>query len=560
MMRTIIPAICTCVAILGIISGTAEAQTYIPTPVTVSKDKVKGSDGKVYWSHVVLEKQTLFSIAKAYGVKTDDILKANPNLDLGHEGLKKNSILLIPVVEAAAEAVKEEPEQKRPEKTADKKKNDSYTIHVTKWYEDIGDIAYKYSIPKEVLMKYNGLTSEKLKNRQKLRIPSPEVVKVMGAEKESAAKTEHKTLTDNVSVNDVQQPEVQEEETESPYMRSKVNALLMLPMNASSSPSESNMDFYSGVLMAVRDLGKQGISTDLSVYDVAGGAMPITTERLKASDFCIGPVNKDGISRVLELAPEDTYIISPLDHRTSGLVADHKNMIQTPTSQQVQYADLLDWIRKEKGSGDHVIVISESGMTGPMTHAIENSGIPHTNYSYAILQGRNVANALTSIMTSTGTNRVIINSESEAFVNDAVRNLDMLVYRKFNVILYSPSKIRSFETIDVDNLHNLKTRVSTAYYIDYESPAVRRFLLEYRALYNTEPTQFSFQGYDLAYFFIFMKTKFGKSWMEKVARLGNSAMMQTDFLFRESSDGGYINEGVRRIVYGPDYSVRIVRE
>ena len=288
--------------------------------------------------------------------------------------------------------------------------------------------------------------------------------------------------------------------------------------------------------------------------------MPITTERLKASDFCIGPVNKDGISRVLELAPEDTYIISPLDHRTSGLVAEHKNMIQAPTSQQVQYADLLDWIRKEKVSGDHVIVISESGVTGPMTHAIENSGIPHTNYSYAILQGRNVANALTSIMTSTGTNRVIINSESEAFVNDAVRNLDMLVYRKFNVVLYSPSKIRSFETIDVDNLHNLKTRVSTAYYIDYESPAVRRFLLEYRALYNTEPTQFSFQGYDLAYFFIAMKTKFGKSWMEKVARLGNSAMMQTDFLFRESADGGFINEGVRRIVYGPDYSVRIVRE
>lgn len=64
----------------------------------------------------------MFSIAKAYGVKTDDILKANPNLDLGHEGLKKNSILLIPVVEAATEAVKEEPEQKKPEKAADKKR------------------------------------------------------------------------------------------------------------------------------------------------------------------------------------------------------------------------------------------------------------------------------------------------------------------------------------------------------------------------------------------------------------------------------------------------------
>lgn len=114
----------------------------------------------------------------------------------------------------------------------------------------------------------------------------------------------------------------------------------------------------------------------------------------------------------------------------------------------------------------------------------------------------------------------------------------MLVYRKYNVVLYSPSKIRSFETIDIENLHNLKTRVSTSYFIDYESPEVRHFLMEYRALYNTEPTQFSFQGYDLAYFFIKMKSTYGKKWMENIARMGNTAMMQTDFLFRELGNGG----------------------
>ena len=259
-----------------------------------------------------------------------------------------------------------------------------------------------------------------------------------------------------------------------------------------------------------------------------------------------------GLSAVVE-AHDETELASAVSAGASIIGVNNRNLKDFSV-------DFATAARLRERIPPEVLYVAESGVTGPMTHAIENSGISHTNYSYAILQGRNVANALTSIMTSTGTNRVIINSESEAFVNDAVRNLDMLVYRKFNVILYSPSKIRSFETIDVDNLHNLKTRVSTAYYIDYESPAVRRFLLEYRALYNTEPTQFSFQGYDLAYFFISMKTKFGKSWMEKVARLGNSAMMQTDFLFRESSDGGYINEGVRRIVYGPDYSVRIVRE
>ena len=64
--------------ILALPCGTAFAQEYTQTPVTVSKDKVRGRDGKVYLSHVVRERQTLFSIAKAYGVSVNDIYDANP--------------------------------------------------------------------------------------------------------------------------------------------------------------------------------------------------------------------------------------------------------------------------------------------------------------------------------------------------------------------------------------------------------------------------------------------------------------------------------------------------
>ena len=54
-------------------------QGYVPTPVTVSKEKVK-INGKTFYSHVVLEKQTLYSISKAYQVSVDDIYAANPTL------------------------------------------------------------------------------------------------------------------------------------------------------------------------------------------------------------------------------------------------------------------------------------------------------------------------------------------------------------------------------------------------------------------------------------------------------------------------------------------------
>ena len=89
------------VLMLGILgAGAAHAQEYVPTPVTVSNEKVR-MNGKTYLSHVVLERQTLFSIAKAYGVSVTDIDQANPALKLMSEGLKKNQILLMPLVDSS---------------------------------------------------------------------------------------------------------------------------------------------------------------------------------------------------------------------------------------------------------------------------------------------------------------------------------------------------------------------------------------------------------------------------------------------------------------------------
>ena len=58
-------------AVLLLGAGRLHAQDteYKATPVTISRDKVR-ENGKLYYSHVVLERQTLFSIAKAYPSRT----------------------------------------------------------------------------------------------------------------------------------------------------------------------------------------------------------------------------------------------------------------------------------------------------------------------------------------------------------------------------------------------------------------------------------------------------------------------------------------------------------
>ena len=542
----------------SMIPAALSAQDYENTPVSISKDKVR-VDGKICYSHIVLERQTLFSISKAYNVSIEDLYSYNPSLK--ENGLKKNSILIIPCQEAgeAAPVKAEEPvaaanvtETPTPaEQTGEK-------VHVVKWFEDIESIAEKYGVSVEAIMKANGLKSKKLSKRQTLVIPASS--EIAGEEVQTEETAEEETA----------QPEAEESEKEDQidlgwlFPNREVSVSLLMPLKATgNSSSQNNMDFYSGVLLATYDLAAEGIKTELNVYDAADGNLPVTKERIEGSDLVIGPVSSGDIGRLFEIAPGAKAVVSPLDPRAETLVQTYGNLIQAPVPHKLQYEDLALWMKEDTRASDKVVVITEKGARANqavslMTAAVDSTGISYSPFSYSILEGRSVTDPLTRLMTETGTNRVLIASESEAFVNDVVRNLNLLIHKKYDIVLYAPSKIRSFETIEVENFHNTKLHVSLGYHIDYTDRKVMDFIMKYRALYNAEPTQFAFQGYDIANYFIRLFSRYGNRWQEMLSE-DEKSMLQSTFRCSRTEDGGFINSGVRRIVYGDGWSVIKVR-
>lgn len=531
-------------AVASVTPSSVYAQEYETTPVTVSKEKLKIGD-QICYSHIVLEKQTLFSICKAYNVTLEDIYRFNPSVK--EKGLQKNSILMIPLIEE----VKQEQEQEQPKEQAAPRKT-----HIVKWFEDIDLIAEKYGVLVEDIIKINGLKGRKLTRRQKLIIPSPgEIIEALAME----VPADSTVVADSLQIPDSTKDSRNLFE-DIFFPKKEASVSLLLPLKADgSSGSTGNMDFYCGVLLAVYDMAEKGTGTDLSVYDVAEGRMPVTKERLEESDVVIGPVSPADIKRAFEIAPEAKAIVSPLDQRAGHLTGTYTGMIQAPTPLRLQYNDLIDWIKEDMEENDRMLVISEKGAQQTetileMKAAADSSGIEYKALAYSILEGRNVTGSLEYLMTESGTNRVYITSDSEAFVNDVVRNLNLMIHKKYDVVLYAPSRIRNYETIEVENLHNTSLHISTGYYIDYDDPRVQDFLLKYRALYNCEPTQFSFQGYDLASYFIGLSTKYGNRWYDRLDR-SDSSMLQSTFRFRKDGEGGYINTGVRRIIYGDEWSV-----
>jgi LysM repeat protein len=574
MNRTLIHILAALCLTASLPTGVA-AQDYVAPPVTVSKEKVR-SGGNVYYSHVVLERQTLYSISKAYGVTIEEIYEANPTLKLETEGLKKNQILMIPVreipqaekvgnaVEAGDATAPQEPKTVV-EKKAPVNGPDDFFIHKVKWFEDLETIAKKYNVSKEAILNINGMTSDKIKRRQELKIPyHPEIwegrTTVQEPEKAEEVVGFNPTEEDQPDTTAKEKKGIDDIFDDLFVREGKhdVSISMLIPFSSPRAGDRvSFMDMYCGSLLAARSMGRDGTNLDIHTFDVSGGAMPVTYERFAQSDFAIGPVSRNDIKKAAAVADESTWIVSPLDMQVESLADTLRNLIQAPTPTSVQIKDMVKWIKADMRSGDKVIVVTPTNPASAYRDMVEKemsaAGLPHSTTTLG---------SVSALMTSSGSNRIVLacdfTDKSTVFLIEAVRNLYMMASRRSGIILYSTSRIRTYDQIDVEQLHRLNLHASVTYFVDYSSKEVRDFLLQYRALFNTEPSRSAYSGYDLVKYFSTLAAKYGKKWpraLDKVEFTG----LQSDFKLERTPGGGFVNNAVRRIVYNPDYSVTLVR-
>ena len=599
------------------------AQDYTPVPVTISRSQIS-MNGRQYYAHIVLERQTIFGITKAYNVTEEDLYEANPMLK--QEGLRSGTVIYVPVVsdrkEKVAAPAKETTEKEKPvtkEKTEAKEKTvvketpapkekparektvrekpvrekpvrekpaketapktvepkEGYVQHTVKWFENIYDVAAAYGVTPQQIMDANGLKSSAISKRQVLLIPVGEAAKTTSqavaptvtttlvpeeAEKGKAVAAAVPTAAETKAEEkvDVDEPGI----VDFPVAKGTAEIALVMPFNANGKYSESNMDFYSGVLMALRDLEKEGVKTTLNVFDLQAGT-PSSYE-LNRNEVILGPISTADLTKILEVTNGQVPVISPLDQRAASLAETHEGFVQAPSSTASQYTELARWAKEDCARTDRIILVSEitsEGSTAAATgirNALRSSGASFEEASWTVGQGRSLPAALTSRLTKGGVNRIIVASEKEAFIGDMVRNLGILIGQGYQIAMYAPSRVRTFETVDGSLYHQDDLHICSPYHADYDSEEVKAFVRAYRALYRTDPSQFAFQGYDLTRYFARMCAKYGNRWLRALDREPGSGI-HTDFRFEKVRNGSYRNTGIRRIRYNTDYTTTLER-
>ena len=518
--------------------ATSFAQAYEPVPVTISKDKVK-IGGKMYYSHIVLERQTLFSISRAYGVTIQDITDMNPSISADGSGLTKNSVILIPVKEADAA-----PGGETVVSTGE------FRTHTVKWYENLDDIATEYGVSVKEIMEANGLSTKSVKSRQVLKIPV-KTVSATGTLPDSGEPVV--AVTDTTAA--VPVPETVElteaADTVPPYTgTNRVNLILLLALNSKNGFSNINMDFYSGVLMALKELEGEGIGTKLNVYDITDGAVP-GIDTLRAGDLIIGPSAPADIQNVLKVTGDTLTLISPLDPKSAKLADEHHSVFHAASNNDYQFGDIAARVKKNLGTGGKVAVLVNRSNPGPIPEkvkaALEAEALPFTT----VQDGGTLYTPLRKGKYSD----IIIASENEEYVTGVLTTLETLS-KEYTFNTYAPNKVRQLKDLDTDIFHPVRMHLSSAYYIDEGDAKVNEFYSRYWEVFQFEPNQFALQGYDIAYYFVKLYSIYGDQW-KAYADQQDMSLLHSDIRMRCNDNGALVNKAVRRVLFNKDMTVTL---
>lgn len=293
---------------------------------------------------------------------------------------------------------------------------------------------------------------------------------------------------------------------------------LFVPLNFQNLTNESSIDqksfefsnlgidYYRGVNTAADSLAKEGYTFDFKLFDTQSDTNILKSLAidpfLLTADYIIGPFQPSEIQALLKKNPLlKGKLISPI----SPLVIQgfkHTDIIQANNTLESHAQNMAKYVVKNKLSSSILIVrnglLAETRYSKTFDKNIDSMDkkllhkeILTSQKGFGIIEGN---------LSKTKENFLVIPSADQAYAINLFKYLETL-NDQYPITLLVHPKWLDFQTIDPNLFVKYKVTLSTSYYVNYTDPKVMEYVMKYRGLYNSEPTEMSFRGFDQLYFF-----------------------------------------------------------
>jgi len=349
--------------------------------------------------------------------------------------------------------------------------------------------------------------------------------------------------------------ELPKEEVTKPINESVNSIVLLLPFELEKIKSEPTradikhveipLDFYQGFKIALDNLVQKGYNFKLTVLDtrdnVAQNTRLAVTPEVQSADLIVGPIFPKEIP-VFSNAGKLTYSlqVSPLAASKPSQF-NIPNLVSLAAPIDLHGQGLAGYFEDIKKSSDHIIIINKldddsKGFLNPLKQGLTERGISFSEIT-----------DLDQIMDKVGTdgkNFVVLGTLDKYVVNSILSKLvEIQAQLGVSVELFGHPNW-SKASFDNFNLSNLKTKITTSFYVNSNNSDVRDFERKYLEEFKVKPSEYAYKGFDTGYFFGTLLGKYGVNYPQYLTSEEYSGL-QTNYRFEKNAKWGYVNAYIR---------------
>lgn len=483
--------------------------------------------------HTVAKKETIFGIARKYGVTQEELQRWNP--DLQH-GLSPGMVLRIQ--SSASVAV--------PPAAVQPAASDSDRFHLVQPGETLFSLGQLFNLPPERIKEANGGLPDGLKAGTYLRIPrAASMPKEAVGEGSMAPK---------------------------PAPGAKLRIAVLLPFTTSDtaatmddegrsgSAADAAVEFHAGMGMALDTLQAQGLDADVFVFDT--GMKPaqwtglFKSDAIKGMDLYIGPFHRAAIESLVKVAGP-APVVCPVPQSNKVLLGN-PSVSKAVSGRTDRLKQLARFVARNHGRDNIILlkpeIFAERDVQDILARELQQALLPQSgkfrDSLLAVPCARRDMSAVVAKLTASRPNILVVPSEDVELVTTALTTFSGLS-SKYAITVYGMNAWTTMGTLDLQAMMKLNVHVPASAFIDYASPAVNDFIAGYRARYHNEPGEYAFLGYDVALFFIRAAMEFGNTFPNHFAEV-HAKPVYLDFrMAKLGPENGWSNTGAVVLEYGP---------
>lgn len=346
-----------------------------------------------------------------------------------------------------------------------------------------------------------------------------------------------------------------------------------------------SVEFYEGALMAVDEMQAKGRRVAVQAYDLGSESLYsiLAKPELQLADFVIAPMDEKDVRQVADWGERNgTPVVSPFGFNAE-MLNTHEYLIQLNTSKALLYPRLSTEMLSLFSDYTFIFVSDSVGnqkadpYPAQLKQTLKVQGIPYKEISYL---SPNRLMACDSILGLKNENIVFVpvtpQKEAmrrmfsglqhvkilrEARYQEAVENGVPNPVKPKMAMLGYPEWVQ-YTGDFIEYYYDLNVYMFTKLYASPFDPGLKSFYSTFRRWYGKEPMpltpKYGVLGYDVASYFLQQLTRSGQHLEERLADQDEDGL-QTYFGFDHMQSRGYCNSGFYLVHFTPESTIEKIK-